>query len=114
MRRGGVMTHCVGVLVVSELHQCRAVFRPPGLRGPLGATTRASLRVQAAACVLPHAARAAPATRWDVLLVGVCSDGCCSVLRQTRITVRKRDICLPSRSLSLSPPLSFLSAMTRG
>lgn len=92
MRRGGVMTHCVGVLVVSELHQCRAVLRPPGLRGPLGATTLASLRVHAAARVLPHAARAAPAAptaRWDVLLVGVCSDGRGSVLRQTRITVRK-------------------------
>lgn len=92
MRRGGVMTHCVGVLVVSELHQCRAVLRPPGLRGPLGVTTLASLRVHAAARVLPHAARAAPATPtagWDVLLVGVCSDGRGSVLRQTRITVRK-------------------------
>lgn len=79
-----MMTHCVGVLVVSELHQCRAVFRLSGFVGLLSLTALASLWVHAAARVLPHAGRAAPTTRWDVLLVGVCSDGCSSVLRQKR------------------------------
>lgn len=55
-RRKGVMTHCVGVLVVSELHQSWAVFRLPGFGGPLSVTTLASLCVEAAARVLTHAA----------------------------------------------------------
>lgn len=71
------MTHCMGVLVVGELHQCWAVFGLLGSQGLLGATAWAHQGVCAAAtCVLPHTARAAPTTRWDVLLVGVASDGC--------------------------------------
>lgn len=48
------MTHCVGVLVVSELHQCGAVLPLPGFGGALTVTTLASVRLHAA--VLPHAA----------------------------------------------------------
>ena len=75
------MTHRVGV---SELHQRWDMFRLSGFQGSLSVTTLASLRVRAAARVLPRGARAASTARWDVLLVGVCSDGCCSALRWKR------------------------------
>lgn len=100
MRRKGVMTHFVGILVVCVLHRRRSVFRLPGFWGSHGVTTLSSLWVHgAAARVLPHAARAAPTARWDVLLVGVCSAGRSSALRRKKKTERKWDICLSSRSL---------------
>lgn len=95
MTRKGMMTHCMGVLVVSELRQCRTVLRLPGFGGPLTVTTLASLWVHAA--VFPHAVRTASTAWRDVLLVCVCSNGVSSVLRQKM--VRKWEICLPSHSL---------------
>lgn len=89
MKRRSRMTHYVGVLIVSELHQCRDVFRLSGFQGSLSVTTLASLQVcaaaaAAAACVLPRGARAASTARRDVLLVGVCPNGCRSALRRKK------------------------------
>lgn len=82
-RRKGELTHCVGSLVICELHQSWAVFWFPGF-GSHSVTTQTSLCVHAAARVLPDAAWAAASARRDVLLVGACPDGCRSVLRRKR------------------------------
>lgn len=64
------MTHRVGVLVASELHQRWALLPLPWSRGVLALTTLAFLRLHAA--VLPGAR---PAARRDVLLVAVSCGG---------------------------------------
>lgn len=99
------MTHCVGVLVVSELQQCGAVLPLPGFLGALTVTTLASVCLHAA--VLPHAARAAPTAWWDVFLVTVSCDGGGSVLREK--TVRKWKTCLSSHSLCCTRWPVFIS-----
>lgn len=98
------MTHCVGVLVVSELHQCGAAFPLPGFGGALTVTTLASVRLHAA--VLPHAARAAATAWWDVFLVTASCDGGGSVIREKKEGMEEmRD--LPLISLSLLHPLGL-------
>lgn len=78
--REGAMTHRVGVLVASELHQCRAVPPLPGSGGALASTTLAFPRLHAAA-VLP---RADPAAGRDVFLVAVsCGRGGSAVAGKT-------------------------------
>lgn len=77
-----MLTHFLGVLVVCELHQGRAVFPLPGFWGLLPVSVLASLWVHPAARVLTHAASAAPCARRDVLLV--CLAGRRSALRQNR------------------------------
>lgn len=89
MKDERAMTHCMGVLVVSEQHQRRAVLQLPGLRGLLGEPTPASQRVRAAAHVLPRAAPAAITARRDVLLVSVCPDGHGSVVGWKKKRARK-------------------------
>lgn len=66
------MTHRVGVLVASELHQRRALLPLPGSGGALAPTTLAFSRLRAAAAVL---SRAHPAARRDVFLVAVSCGG---------------------------------------
>lgn len=81
--REGVMTHRVGVLVASELHQRRAVPPLPGSGGALASTTLTFLRLHAAAAaaVLP---RADPAAGRDVFLVAVsCGGGGSAVAGKT-------------------------------
>lgn len=92
--REGAMTHRVGVLVASELHQRRAVPPLPGSGGALASTTLTFLRLHAAAAaaVLP---RADPAAGRDVFLVAVsCGGGGSAVAGKT---VRKWETCLSSR-----------------
>lgn len=89
------MTHRVGVLVASELHQRRAVLPLPGSGGALASTTLAFSRLRAAATVLP---RAHPAARRDVFLVAVsCGGGGSAVAGKIGEEVKD----LPLVSLSL-------------
>lgn len=98
--REGAMTHRVGVLVASQLHQRRTVLPLPGSGGALASTTLAFLRLRATTTVLP---RAHPAGRRDVLLVAVSCGRSGSAVAGN--TVRKWKTCLSS-PVAAAPSLS--------
>lgn len=111
LMRNAVMTHCVGVLVVSELHQCGAVLRLPGFGGPPSALASLWACVATADRVLPRAARIA---RRDVLLISVCSGGGGSAPKQK--TVRKWDAFSLSAAhfISVTPGQLLLETKSQG
>lgn len=109
--RNAVMTHCVGVLVVSELRQRGAVLRLPGFGGPLSVLDSLWACVATADRVLPRAARIA---RRDVLLISVCFGGGGSVPRQKM--VRKWDAFSLSAAhfISVKPGQLLLETKSQG
>lgn len=90
MREEG-MTHHVGVLVASELHQRWTVPPLPGSGAVLASTTLMFSHLHAASTVLPHAH---PAARRDVFLVAVSGGRSGSAVQGK--TVRRWRTCLSS------------------